>query len=132
MRLARITALTSGGATVGCRFYALQGSPLSRSEHLPGPHQPALEILVSRYPSDLAAHNAFVRLDQAEGTNPQQASIVGQAPGLCFQTSFDAADKGKDWACAFSKGKLMVVLRTVVTKSALNVILVSRAVAARL
>ncbi len=132
MRLARITVLTSGGATVGCRFYALQGSPLSRSEHLPGPHQPAIEILLTRYRSALAAHNAVVRLGQRQGTNPQQASIVGQAPGLCFQTDFAAGDNGTDWACAFSTGTVMVVVRTVVTSPALNAILVSRAVASHI
>ncbi len=129
MRLARITVLTSGGRTVGCRFFALQGSPLSQSEHLPGPKQPAIEIVSTRYSSDTAAHNAFVRLAQREGSNLQQASIVGQAPGVCFQTEFYAADKGMDWACAFSKAKITVVVRTVVTIPALNAILVARAVA---
>jgi hypothetical protein len=131
MRLARITVLTSGGNPVGCRFYALQGSPLSQSEHLPGPKQPAVEILSTRYRSDLGAHNALVRLAQQQGTNVQQASIVGQAPGACFQTAFYPHDRGKDWACAFSKGMIMVFVRTVVTTPALNAILVSRAIAAK-
>jgi hypothetical protein len=131
MRLARITVLTSGGKPIGCRFYALQGSPLSQSEHLPGPKQPAVEILSTRYSSPLAAHNALVRLAQQQGTNLQQASIVGQAPGACFQTAFYPHDRGKDWACAFSKGTIMVVVRTVVTTPALSAILVSRAIAAK-
>jgi hypothetical protein len=116
---------------VGCRFYALQDSPLHESEHLPGPHQPAIEIVTVRYPSTIAAHNAFVRLSE-KGRNVQQASIVGQAPGLCFQTDFYPKDDGLDWACAFSKGDVMVVVRTVVTSPALNAILVARAVAKNL
>jgi hypothetical protein len=131
MRLARVTVLRSGGRVVGCRFYALQDSPLSQSEHLPGPHQPVIEITTYRYPSELAAHNAFVRLAE-KGTNPQTASIVGQAPGVCFQTDFYAKDAGKDWACAFSKGDTMVLVRTVVTSPALSAILVARAVAEQL
>jgi hypothetical protein len=131
MRLARITVLHSGGKVVGCRFYALQNSPLSQSEHLPGPKQPVIEITTVRYPSELAAHNAFVRVAE-QGRNTQTASIVGQAPGACFQTDFYAKDDGKDWACAFSKGDTMVLVRTVVTSPALSAILVARAVAERL
>ena len=131
MRLARVTVLRSGGRVVGCRFYALQDSPLSESEHLPGPKQPVIEITTVRYPSELAAHNAFVRLAE-RGSNVQTASIVGQAPGACFQTDFYAQDDGKDWACAFSKGDTMVLVRTVVTSPALSAILVARAVAERI
>lgn len=131
MRLARITVLRSGGRVVGCRFYALQGSPLSTSEHLPGPHQPAVEIETFRYPSDVSAHNAFVRASE-RGRNVQQASIVGQAPGLCFQINFFAEDHGTDWACSFSKGKAMAIVRTVVTSPALNAVAVARAVASKL
>jgi hypothetical protein len=127
MRLARITVLRSGGKTVGCRFYALQGGPLHQSEHLPGPNQPAVEIVSSRYPSATAAHNAFVVLAQ-NGTNLQQASIVGQTMGLCFQTDFYPQDKGTDWACTFSKDTTMVLVKTVVTTS-LNAILLARAIA---
>ncbi|HEY7010910.1 MAG TPA: hypothetical protein VH395_18305 [Jatrophihabitantaceae bacterium] len=131
MRLARITVLHSGGKVVGCRFYALQDSPLSESEHLPGPKQPVIEITTFRYPSERAAHNAFVRIAE-HGSNVQTASIVGQAPGACFQTDFYAKDDGEDWACAFSKGDTMVLVRTVVTSPALSAILVARAVAERI
>ena len=84
-----------------------------------------------RYPSAKDAHNGFVRLSEKEGTNFQQDSIVGQAPGLCFETHFYAKDHGTDWACAFSKGTTAVVVRTVVVRAALNALLVARAVAAR-
>jgi hypothetical protein len=131
MRLARITVLRSGGAVVGCRFYALQNSPLAQSEHLPGPHQPAIEIETTRYPTAVAAHNAFVRVAR-RGTNPQQASIGLDNPGVCFQTAFFPPDHGRDWACAFSVVRTEVVVRTVVVSPALNVILLSRQVARRL
>jgi hypothetical protein len=131
MRLARITVLHSGGRLVGCRFFALQNSPLHQSEHLPGPHQPAVEIQTFRYPSARDAHNGFVRLSEKEGHNLEQADIVGHTRGLCFQTHFYPKDQGTDWACAFSKGNVVGVVRTVVTSPALNAILVARAIAAK-
>ena len=132
MRLARIAVLRSGGSVVGCRFYALQHSPLSISENLPGPHQPAVEIETYRYRSATDAHNGFVRLAEKEGSNLQQDRIVGRALGLCYQTRFYPKDHGTDWACAFSKGTVMAVVRTVVTSPALNAKRVARAIAAKI
>jgi hypothetical protein len=130
MRLARITVQRSGGRIVGCRFYALQGSPLAHSEQLPGPKQPAIEIETTRYPSALAAHNAFV-LAARKGTNPQQATIGLDNLGVCFQIAFYRPDHGRDWACAFSTGTRAVVIRTVALAS-LDALRASRAVAAKL
>jgi hypothetical protein len=129
MRLARITVLHSAGSTVGCRFYALQGSPLHGSEHLPGPHQPAVDIVVDRYRSGRDAHNAVVRT--AERGRNLQAAGIGDF-GACYQTRFFAEDRGEDWACAFQTGTRVVVVRTVVVSPALNVVLVARRIAARL
>jgi hypothetical protein len=137
MRLAKITVLRSGGAVVGCRFYALQHPTAScdetclRGEHLPGPSQPAVEIETFEYRSAIAAHNGFVRRSEAAGTNLERASLVGQAPGLCFQTHFYPKDGGTDWACAFSKGRTVAIVRTVVTSPALTAILVAREVSQR-
>lgn len=130
MRLARITVLHSGGRVVGCRFYALQNSPLHNSENLPGPHQPAIEIETTRYASSIAAHNAFV-IEARHGTDPQRARI-GNTIGVCFQIDFYAHDKGQDWSCAFNLNKTKVSVRTVVVSPALNVEEISRAVAKRL
>jgi hypothetical protein len=137
MRLEKITVLRSGGKTVGCRFYALQHPNAScdatclANEHLPGPHQPAIEIETYRYPSAKDAHNGFVSMSEKQGTNFDRVNIVGHAPGLCFQIHFYPKDKGTDWACAFSKGKTAVVVRTAVTKEQLNATYVAQAVAAR-
>ena len=130
MRLARISVLRSGGHVVGCRFYALQNSPLHNSENLPGPGQPAIEIETSRYASSTAAHNAFV-LEARRGTNPQQARI-GDTTGVCFQIDFYRRDKSRDWACAYNRGTTKVSVRTVVVSPALNVEEIARAVADRL
>ena len=119
VRLGKLTVQVSGGRTVGCRFYGLQ-HPNSQcdasclaGEHLPGPNQPVLQISTQRYPSAVAAHNAFVTLS-LKGRNAQQASL-GAATGVCFQAAFYPADKGQDWACAASKGTTMLVVNSVDT-----------------
>jgi hypothetical protein len=127
MRLERVTVLRSGGRVVGCRFYALQNSPLHRSEHLPGPHQPAIEITTTRYPSRASAHNAFVRSAQHRH-DVEQAAIAGHV-GLCFQTAFYSRDKGRDWACTVNLDDTVLAVKTVVVSPALNVIAVSRRIA---
>jgi hypothetical protein len=127
MRLGRITVLRSSGRAVGCRFYALQDSSLHSQEHLPGPGQPAVEIVTQRYPSATAAHNGFVRVART-GTNPQRVALGGGRVGVCFQTDFYAPDRGADWACAGSSGPVAVVVRTVVTSPALDVKLVTQRV----
>jgi hypothetical protein len=127
MRLAKITVLHSDGELVGCRFYALQNSPLHNSEHLPGPNQPAIQITTTRYASPDAAHNAFV-LEARRGRSPQQAQI-GDTTGVCYQIPFYKHDRGQDWACSFNLGAKKVTIKTVVVTPALNVIEVSRVVA---
>jgi hypothetical protein len=111
MRLGRIAVLRSGGRVVGCRFYALQNSPLHASEHLPGPKQPVVEITTQRYRSATAAHNAFVRL-ATSAKNAERANL-GRTIGLCFQAEFYPKDHGNDWACAASAGTAEVLVRTV-------------------
>jgi hypothetical protein len=111
MRLGRITVLRSGGRTVGCRFYALQDSPLHAKEHLPGPNQPAVEIVTARYASPVAAHNAFV-LRAGQGRHSARTDL-GRTVGLCFQTPFYPKDHGTDWACAASLGHVEVLVRSV-------------------
>lgn len=128
MRLARSTVLRSGGRVVGCRFYALQDSPLHTSEHLPGPHQPAVEITTQRYRAARDAHNAFV-LAARHGSDVLRAEVAPGNVGLCFRTDFYARDDGRDWACTFSVERTVVTVRTVVISPALNVIEVARRVA---
>lgn len=126
MRLERITVLHSGGKVVGCRIYALQGSPLHSSEHLPPANQPAIEIRLTRYRSALGAHNALVAAARA-GSSQQTVPMHGTV-GDCFQTLFYAKDDGQDWACGYTLGTTLVLVRTVVTSPALNAILLTRAV----
>jgi hypothetical protein len=127
MRLGRVTVLRSGGKVVGCRIYALQGGSLHVSENLPGPKQPAVEILTQRYPSSTAAHNAFV-LRADKGTNPQQVEVAKGLTGVCFQNAFDPKDHGTDYACAVNHGPIEVVVRTVDNTGTFNTAAVTKAV----
>jgi hypothetical protein len=127
MRLARVTVLHSGGRVVGCRFYAIQSGSLAKTEHLPGPNQPAVEITTQRYASATAAHNAFVRVAQL-GANPQQVDLAPGVIGVCFQAPFDPKDHGTDYACAVSKGTIALLVRSVDTTGALSTSTVTKSV----
>lgn len=121
MRLARITVLRSGGTVIGCNFFALQGSPLATSEHLPGPKQPVISIVTSRYGTALAAHNAMVLLARA-GTSGSQVQLHGGTVGVVYRTNFDPHDHGRDWVCAFARGTALTVIKTVVTDTSVNAV----------
>jgi hypothetical protein len=127
MRLGRLTVLRSGGRTVGCRFYAIQGSPLHDSEHLPGPRQPVVEIRTELFATAAAAHNAFVRAAQA-GRNPVQTPLGGGRIGVCYQAPFYPKDRGRDWACGVSVGTTRVLVRTVDTTGAFSTAAVTKEV----
>jgi hypothetical protein len=131
MRLGRITVLRSAGRVVGCRFYALQGSPLHNSEHLPGPNQPALEITTQRYASAEQARGAFIQAAR-KGSNPQQVGLGDGVTGVCYQTGFDPKDHGADWACAINKGSTALYVHSVDTTGTFNTKTVTAAVLAKL
>ena len=124
MRLERITKLTQDGKTVGCRFYPA----VFTTENLPPTSQLAIEILATKFASPVAANNALVHTVE-QGTNPQTDKLTSSITAGCYQTVVWAKDpKGKDWACGFSKGVTMVVIRTVVNDPALNVVEIAKAI----
>jgi hypothetical protein len=127
MRLARVQVLRQGGTTIGCRFFALQGSPLATSERLPGPNQPVIQITSSVFADALAAHNALVRLADA-GTDPAQYTIRVGIVGVAFRTTFDPSDGAKDWAVAFNKGSTLVVVKTAVSETSADALAIARSV----
>jgi hypothetical protein len=129
MRLARIATLTQGSTVVGCRFYALQGAALTKSEHLPGPDQPALEIVTSTFASAVAARNAAVALAEA-GTNQQVVTLSGGVMGDVFQTTFDPTDGSSDWTLVFNRDATLVIVRTAVTDDSVDAVGVGNAIVA--
>lgn len=119
MRLARIQVLRAGAAVAGCRFYALQGSPYATSEHLPGPSQPVIRIDVLAYASTVAAHNAMVLRARA-GTSASRVTLTTGDVAVDYQTTFDPADRGQDWACAVAHGTALIVVTTAVSRTSVN------------
>lgn len=136
MRLDRMTVQRSGGEAIGCRFYPLAhptaecGEACFKGERLPPASQPVLQLLITRYPSASAAHNAMVLASHA-GKNTQRVSVGGRA-ALAFQTGFYPKDDGKDWAVAFTRGTRLVRIDTVVTSGSLSVITAAGRIAAKL
>jgi hypothetical protein len=128
MRLGKVTRLR-GHDVSGCRFYALQGSSLSSSEHLPGPTQPVLEIIVRRYGTVTEAQDV-VALTARAAHNAQRLNL-GKVKGACFQTNFYAKDHGKDWACAAAKKRTEVVIHSVDTTGTFSTASMLRAVLGR-
>ena len=121
MRLARVQVLRVGDSVSGCRFYALQGSPLATSEHLPGPSQAVIAIDVIPYRSTVAAHNATVLRARA-GTDATQVSLPAGQAGVVYRTTFDPADRGGDWACAVARGTVLTVVTTAVSDTSVNAV----------
>lgn len=122
--------MASGGRTIGCRFYADQDPIFRASEHLPGPNQPVLQIVSSRYADSTAAHNAMVLLARS-GHNGYQASLSAAIEGISFQTRFDPSDGNTDWAYTFHKSETVVVINTAQADTALDARTVASAIAAR-
>jgi hypothetical protein len=121
MRLARITVQRSGGAVVGCDFFALQNSPLATSERLPGPNQPVISLRIEHYVDATAAHNAMVLRAQA-GTDAGTTQLPGGVVGVIYRARFDPQDAGGDWACAFARGAVLTVVQTAVPDTSLNAV----------
>lgn len=135
-RLDRITVLIRSGRVVGCRFYALQHTTAQCDqacldhERLPPADVPGIEIRATRYKTATDAHNAFVLAAEA-GRDVQRATIESSNTGLCYRTTVWAHDNGTDWACAFSKGSTAIVIRTVVTAPAQDVVELAKVVSRR-
>jgi hypothetical protein len=51
--------------------------------------------------------------------------------GICFKTKFFGPDGAKDWAFAFAKGKVLVVIYTQRFDTSRNALYIGRAVAAK-
>lgn len=98
-RVERVTLLTTL-KPVGCRFY------------FQNDYHPLGDILPATYPSAVKAYNAMVLTAEA-GTSAQGVpSFVPAVDGISFRTRLSAPDGGQDWAFAFAKGNILVVVRT--------------------
>jgi hypothetical protein len=124
MRLSHVQVLKQGSATVGCRFYAIS-TGLAQSEHLHG--EDVIEITSTRYATPLSAHNALALLAD-KGTDPAQYTIAPGIVGVAFRTAFDPVDGARDWAVAFAKASVLVVVHTATTVTSYNAVQIAQSI----
>ncbi len=107
---------TFGASPVGCRFYFLYAD-----------HHVVLEIAPTRFTSNVLAHNAMV-LTAEKGTEAAIPRSAGGLDAVVFRTKFYGPDGASDWACAFTKGTTMVVIRTDQTNTSEDAVNVAKAI----
>jgi hypothetical protein len=118
-RVYRTTVLTTM-KPAGCRFYF----------YAP-PYEAIAEITPRTFATSRQAHDAIV-LTSRTGTDAQgKKGIVPGVDAVLYRTKFFGADGGRDWACVFAKGKVMVIVRTQRKDQSLNALLIAQAIAAK-
>lgn len=116
-RVYRTTVLTAM-KPVGCRFYF----------YAP-PYEAIAEIATYTFGSAAEAHDGIV-LTSRTGTAAQgKTAIVPGVDAVVYRTKFFGRDGARDWACAFAKGKVMVIVRTQRFDTSLNALLIAQAIA---
>ncbi len=117
----RTTVLTKL-SPVGCRFYF----------YAP-PFEAIAEIAPHRFASALDAHNAMVLTATKTGTDATgKPGILPGVDAVLYRTRFFGPDGARDWACAFAKGRVLVVVRTQRSDTSLNALLLAKAVARKM
>jgi hypothetical protein len=117
----RTTVLTAM-KPVGCRFYFYAG-----------PFEAIADITTQAFSTAQAAHNAMVLTGQAGGQAQGKKDGISQGiDAVLFKTKFYGPDGSADWACAFAKGKIMVVVRTQQTNVSANALYLAQAIAPKI
>jgi hypothetical protein len=107
---------------VGCRFYF----------YAP-PFEAIADIVPRTFPTALDAHNAMVLTATKTGTQATgKPSIVKGVDAVLYRTKFFGPDGRRDWACVFTKGRVMVVVHTQRSDTSLNALLLATAIAKRI
>lgn len=103
---------------VGCRFYFYAG-----------PFEAIADIVPRTFATGTEAYNAMVLTGKAGGQVMGQKDIVPGVDGVLFRTKFFGPDGDRDWACAFAKGRVMVVVHTQRTDTSQNALYLAQAIA---
>jgi hypothetical protein len=103
---------------VGCRFYF----------YAP-PYEAIVDIVPRRFGSSTEAYNAMVRTSEAGQQPMGRKDIVPGVDAVLYRTKFFGPDGKRDWACVFAAGRTMVIVHTQRDDTALNALLLARAVA---
>jgi hypothetical protein len=119
-RIYRTTVVTTH-KPVGCRFYFWSG-----------PFYAVADILPKTFATHDDAHNAMVLTAEAGKDAIGKPNIRPGVDAVLYRTRFYGADGDQDWACAFTKGNVMVVVHTERTDTSLNALELAKAVAPKI
>lgn len=117
-RIGRTTVLTDL-RPVGCRFY------------FEYQYQAVADILPQTFSTAIAAHNAMVRTAQAGTAALGVPDFVKGVDGISYRTKFYGPDGSQDWAFAFAKGRVLVVVHTEETRTSQNALFLAQAIAGK-
>jgi hypothetical protein len=115
-RIYRTTVLTRLHP-VGCRFYF----------YAP-PYEAVADIVPRTYPTAVDAHNALIATARLGRDPISQPGFVRGVDGILYRTRFFSDDGMRDWAFAFAKGRVLVVVHTQRKDTSLNALLLGKAV----
>jgi hypothetical protein len=115
----RTTVLTKL-SPVGCRFYFYSG-----------PYQAEVDIVPRTFPTALQAHNALALTSEAGAQAHSTTGVGSGIDAVLYRTKFFGPDGARDWACAFAKGTVLVIVHTDRTDTELNALLLAKAIAGR-
>jgi hypothetical protein len=116
-RVYRMTVLTKL-KPVGCRFYFI--AP---------PYEAVADIQPRTFATATEAHNAMVLTATKTGTDAiGRPNFVPGVDAILYRTKFFGPDGGRDWACAFAKGTVMVVVHTQQNDVSLNALRLAQAI----
>jgi hypothetical protein len=118
-RVYRTTVLTTM-KPVGCRFYFYAPQ-----------YEAIAEITTRTFATSRGAHDAIVLTSQTGTDAEGKKNVVPGVDAVLYRTKFYGPDGARDWACAFAKGKVMVIVRTQRKDQSLNALLIAQAIAAK-
>jgi hypothetical protein len=116
----RTTVLTNY-RPVGCRFYFYAG-----------PFEAIADFQPRTFATALDAHNAMVLTSTKTGVDADgRPNIAPGVDAVIFRTRFFGPDGQQDWACAFAKGKVMVIVHTQRSDQSVSAASLAQAIAAK-
>jgi putative component of membrane protein insertase Oxa1/YidC/SpoIIIJ protein YidD len=118
-RVYRTTVLTDL-KPVGCRFYFWCCQ-----------YEAIAEIAPQTFATADAARAAMIATAKVDPSAQGFHNLVPGVDAISYRTKFFGPDGARDWACAFVKGKVMVVVRTQRSDTSFNAREIVQAIAAK-
>jgi hypothetical protein len=118
-RVYRTTVLTRY-RPVGCRFYF----------YAP-PYEAVADIRPRTFRTATEARNAMILTARTGTELITERNVVKGVDGICFRTKYFGQDGKRDWAFAFAKGKVLVVVYTQRNDTSRNALYIAQAIAGK-